>query len=99
MNTGNSDIRMFLISKGFTHNEQTGWRFMSLSYDSYLAFGCDFVDKKLVAEYPDIEYNKKNTLSPKKKLIDFVWSDTEDTQTVIHNMEKFFDKIIAIYRR
>ena len=98
MNTGNSDIRMFLISKGFTHHDQTGWRFMNLVYDNYLAFGCDLVDRKLVAEFPDVEYNKKNTLSPKKKVIDMTWNESDNIELVIHNMENFFTRIIAIYR-
>ena len=99
MNTGNSDIRLFLLSRGFIATKESGWRYLNLMYDEYLMFSCDILERKLCAEFPDVEYNKQNRFSPKNKIINFTWENKDNTELVIHNIDKFLDKIEKMDRR
>lgn len=100
MKNFNDAVRMYLINKGFNSN--------SLNGDNYILWynGCQKPIKfevflascKASATYPDKEYNARNPYSTKDCKVDFSWAndDDEDNDTIIHNLDKFFDKIIEL---
>jgi hypothetical protein len=100
----NKKIRMFLIENGFSapSNDDglTGVIYMLIpSENKDLVLMCNLKSNHITAEMPDFEYNKKNRMSPKNKIINYTWSSNDDTDNIIHNIETFITKVYQIYEK
>ena len=100
MNIGNEDIRLYLIKKGFGaidfHSDKYILKVQAPIRSTIIEFGCDLRINEIIAKFPDYAYNDRNPYSTKDCIVRFRWTKDMDKDTIIANIEQFFDKIISM---
>lgn len=95
---GDPDIRLFLIRTGFSNESNPSCDGMFYTYRprQEIQLSCHLGTCTMSAKFPDFEYNKKNRFAPKEKVLTFRWSDSDDSEKIIHDIEQFMNKVFTI---
>lgn len=100
MKVGNEKIREYILKKGFCCIDYKATNYV-LKVEApngidEIEFGCILNENKMIAKFPDYVFNRKNPFSTKDTIINFRWDANDDDDTIIYNIEKFFDKVITL---
>lgn len=98
MTVYNEYVRMFLLKKGFNAVTPNGNQYTLIYCDKHINIKFDVLldVRKAFATYPDKVYNAQNTYSPRDCKVEFDWNIDDVSDTIITNLNAFFDKIIDI---
>ena len=103
LNNNVTKIRRFLLEQGFyqeqSMNMESGTYYKFLIPDSNTTFIVDIQNCKCDAHYPDFKYNRANPYSTKESIVTFEWQKDNDQDSIIKNLENFFERILNIIKQ
>lgn len=98
---GDQNVRQFLIMTGFGNESIPPFDGLFYVYrpTQGIQFSCHIGNCTISAKFPDFEYNKKNRSAPKEKVLNFRWSESDDSEKIIHNIKEFMNKVFTMIER